>query len=284
MAKEVKSYTQQCTTCQKTKSPTTAPTGKMLTPQFPHIPLTDIAIDFVGPLKASGHYNMILTCTCRLTGFTKIIPGLQTDTAEKTANRFFSGWLTSFGAPQTIISDRDKTWTSKFWKALMERIGTQFHMTTAFHPQADGRSERTNKTVAQILRSFTSKRQSKWLESLQAVEFAINSAINVATGCSPFELITGRKPQLFPSLEITSDQPSTLTAWLRKRENSWAEARDALWTSRVQQALQHNKRRRELPPLAKGDWVLLDSADWRGKHQGGTDKLKERYEGPYQVM
>jgi hypothetical protein len=105
----------------------------------------------------------------------------------------------------------------------------------------------------------------------------------VATGCSPFEIITGRKPQLFPSLEITSDKPSTLTAWLRKRENSWTEARDALWTSRVQQALQHNKRQRDLLPLKKGDWVLLDLADWRGRHQGGTDKLKERYEGPYRV-
>lgn len=142
---------------------------------------------------------MILTCTCRLSGFTRIIPVLQSDTAEKTGNQFFSGWIASFGLPASIISDRDKTWTSRFWKSLMSKLSIDFHMSLAFHPQADGHSERTNKTVGQILWTFTSKRQGRWLEFLPSVEFAINSAINVATGMSPFELIFGRKPQLFPS-------------------------------------------------------------------------------------
>lgn len=80
----------------------------------------------------------------------------------------------------------------------MKRTGTDFHMTTAFHPQADGRSERTNRTVVQILRTFTAKRQGKWLESLAAVEFAINNALNVSTGKSPFELIFNRSTSSIP--------------------------------------------------------------------------------------
>ena len=82
----------------------------------------------------------------------------------------------------------------------MDKLSIQFHMTTAFHPQGDGRSERTNKTVGQILRSFTSKRQTQWLEALPSVEFAINTTLNVSTGFAPFKLVYGRKPRLFPLL------------------------------------------------------------------------------------
>ncbi|PLW46921.1 hypothetical protein PCASD_08104 [Puccinia coronata f. sp. avenae] len=239
MTRDTTSFVRSCLVCRRTKAPTTAPTGKMLTPSIPQTPLRDLAIDFVGPLKSTAHYDMILTCTDRLSGFVRIIPVLQKDTAEKTAARFFTGWLATFGSPATIISDRDKTWTSKFWKSLMDRLNIKFHMTLAFHPQADGRSKRSNKTIGQILRTFTAKKQSRWLESLPAVEFAINSAVNVSTGFSPFY--------------------------------------------KVRQALQHNKRCRPRPPIAEGSWALLDSADWRGRHQTGTDKLKERYEGPYRV-
>ncbi|KAH9452356.1 hypothetical protein Pst134EB_033517 [Puccinia striiformis f. sp. tritici] len=283
MAKDVASFVQCCATCQRTKAPTTAPTGKMLTPSFPRTPLSDLAIDFVGPLRSAAHYDMILTCTCRLSGFTRIIPVLQSDTAEKTASRLFNGWMATFGAPTSILSDRDKNWTSKLWKSLMSRLNIQFHMSSAFHPQADGRSERTNKTIGQVLRSFTAKRQGKWLESLPAVEFAINSLVNVATGFSPFELVFGRKPRLFPSSEGSPDSPSSLASWLKQREGAWADARDTLWLSRVKQAIQHNKHQRDQPPLSAGSWVLLNSADWRGRHQGGVDKLKERFEGPYRI-
>lgn len=98
----------------------------------------------------------------------------------------------------------------------MKRIGTSFHMTTAFHPQADGRSERTNRTVGQILRTFTAKRQGKWLESLPAVEYAINSAVDVATGKSPVELILGRAPLLFTDTAGEETLPS-LDKWTALR-------------------------------------------------------------------
>ncbi|KAI7940778.1 hypothetical protein MJO28_013063 [Puccinia striiformis f. sp. tritici] len=243
----------------------------MLSPPFPRLPVTDIAIDFVGPLRSASHYDMLLTCTCRLSGYTRLIPVLQSDTAEKTATRLFNGWISIFGAPSTIISDRDKTWTSKLWKLLMDKLNISFHMTSAFHPQADGRSERTNKT-------------GKWLESLPAVEFAINSAINVSTGFSPFELLFGRKPQLFPSSTGPADTPLALTNWLKVREGLWSNARDKLWASQVRQAVQHNKKHQDPPPLVPGSYVLLNSGDWRGRHQGGVDKLKERFEGPYRVI
>jgi hypothetical protein len=166
----------------------------------------------------------------------------------------------------------------------MSKIGTSVHMSSAFHPQADGQSKRTNKTVGQVLQTSTAKRQTRWLEALPAVEFAINSAINVSTGAPPFDLIFGRRGNLFPSAVSSITEPPALTAWLKQQEGSWLDTRDTLIASRIRQALQHNKHRRRTSPIKEDLWVLLNSADWREKHQGGTDKLKERFEGPYRVI
>lgn len=118
MAKETEEFVRACEVCQKTKSSTQAPPGRMLTANFPRTPLSNLAIDFIGPLPRVSHYDMLLTVTCRLTGFTRLIPTCQSDTAKKIASRFFSGWVGTFGSPSSIISDRDKTWTSAFWKVL----------------------------------------------------------------------------------------------------------------------------------------------------------------------
>lgn len=127
---------------------------------------------------------------------------------------------------------------------------------------------------------FTSKRQGKWIESLYAVEFAINLALNIACGVSPFEHIMGQGPHLFPSKVVSADSPKTLSAWLQTRENLWATAQDQLWVSQVKQELQNYKRWTDRLPLLESSWVLLESADWRGRHQGSVSNLKEQFEGP----
>lgn len=82
---------------------------------------------------------------------------------------------------------------------------------------------------------------------------------------------------------MDQDSPATVEAWIKRHEGIWGDTRDQLWTSRVQQAIQHNKHRTQAPNLEIGSWALLDSGDWRGRHRGGVDKLKERFEGPYRV-
>jgi hypothetical protein len=124
----------------------------------------------------------------------------------------------------------------------MSRLSTRFHRSSAFHPQADGRSKQTNKTIGQILRTYTAKKQGKWLEALPAVEFAINSAVNVSTGLSPLDLLLGRQPSLFDTVNPPeAEDPPALSEWITVREKAWAAARDELCLSRLKQAIQHNK-------------------------------------------
>lgn len=160
------------------------------------------------------------------------------------------------------------------------------NLSTSYHPQADGRSEKTNKTIGQILRHLTATRHSKWLDVLPSVEYAINSAINVATGTSPFEFVYGCKPSLFPITTDTATVGDDVRSWIEKRQSSWASFRDKLWQSRVEQAIQYNKRRRQGAVLQTGDWVLINSKD-RQQVVGGdgkpTAKLRPRFDGPYQV-
>jgi hypothetical protein len=115
------------------------------------------------------------------------------------------------------------------------------------------------------------------------VEHAINSAVNVATDICPFELVFGQKPQLFAATDPAPDTPTTLLKWLHLQERAWANAQDMLWTSRIKQALAHNRQHKDHPPLVTGNWALLNNADCRGRHQGGTNKLKEQYEGPFRI-
>jgi hypothetical protein len=141
------------------------------------------------------------------------------------------------------------------------------------------------KTIGQILHTFTARKQGKWLEALPAVEFAINSAINASTGISPLELLLGNQPSLFQQPEASdSNIPPVLSKWLAICEKAWATARDALCASRLKQAIQHNKHVKDRPPLEPGMLVLLNTANWRASQQPGSNKLKERFEGPYPIL
>lgn len=111
------------------------------------------------------------------------------------------------------------------------------------------------------------KKQSRWFAALPSTEYAINLALTVAIGLSPFELVYGRRPGLFPLPEIEGEGEHQPVHWLTRREGEWAEARDRLWVSRVRQAIQYNKRRRKHVELEEGDWVLLEAKN-RGVTSG----------------
>jgi hypothetical protein len=129
-------------------------------------------------------------------------------------------------------------WSSKFWNGLISRLSTRFHFLSAFHPQANGRRKRTNKTIRQILRTFTAKKQGKWLDALPSVEFAINLAVNASTGLLPLDLLLMCQPTLFDAIDSTDTKnPPALTKWLTICKKTWATAWDELWSSCLKQAI-----------------------------------------------
>ena len=98
------------------------------------------------------------------------------------------------GIPESIVSDRDTKFTSIFWKELHKLMGSKLLMSTVFHPQTDGATERANRSIAQILHTVVSNDQKDWSDKCPMVEFAINSSINATTGYAPFKLNYGYMP------------------------------------------------------------------------------------------
>ncbi|GAA5845583.1 hypothetical protein JCM11251_003669 [Rhodosporidiobolus azoricus] len=288
MSKAVLGYVASCDGCQRHKSRTTRRAGKLHSLPVPPRAFSDIALDFVGPLPLSEGKDTLLTITDRLTGYARLLACRSKDGAKEVADLVFKGWFALFGLPERLVSDRDKLFTSRFWRALHERVGVALQMSTSFHPETDGRSERTNKTVIQVLRQQVSRQQSDWVRFLPSTEYGINAAVNDSTGFTPFDLVLGYTPTLLPSPSSPPSSLPAVEALLEERKSKISEARNALSAAKVRQAEQANRRRGADPEFKVGDLVMVDSADRRSRYKtrGGdvrAAKLFPRWDGPYPV-
>jgi hypothetical protein len=167
-------------------------------------------MDFVGPLPEDEGYNCVLTITDRLGSDIRLIPCRTDSTAEEIAALFFRFWYGENGLPTSIVSDRDRLFVSTFWKTLHHLSGVKLAMSSSFHPETDGSSERTNKTVIQAVRFHIERNQSGWVPALPRVRFALMNTVNASTGLSPFQLRLGRSPRLIPPIADSVSDPVEL--------------------------------------------------------------------------
>ena len=152
-------------------------------------------MDFITQLpKTRRGHDALLVVVDLYSKRAHLIPTTTDASAPETAQLFFDGVFKHHGLPLKIVSDRDSKFTSKFWKGLMRLLGTKLAMSTAFHPQTDGQTERMNKVVEEMLRTVVESRPRDWEEYLPAVEFAYNNSVHRSTGFTPFELDCGQHP------------------------------------------------------------------------------------------
>ncbi len=164
-------------------------------------------------------------------------------------------------------------------------------MSTAYHPETDGASERTNKTVIQALRYHVQRNQKGWVRALPRVRFDLMNTVNRSTGFTPFQLHLGRSPRLLPPLITTSTalaEEFSTESFIQCLQDDVAEARDNLLVAKVSQAFQANKHRGEEPSFKIGDFMMLNTAnrrrEYREKADGRTAKLMPRFDGKYEVV
>jgi hypothetical protein len=287
LTKEVQCYVKSCDICIHNKSSNQPPAGFLHSMPVPMDRFADISMDFIGPLPLSGGFDTILVITDRLTNFIKIEATLQTATAEDIADLVYNSWCRQFGLPQRIVSDRDKLFNSQFWRELLRKMGIKALMSTAFHPETDGSTERANKTIITALRAYVDRRQRDWTDHLIHVEIAMNNSVNATTELSPTELIYGTSIRLFPTIDTSMNTKVPETADFIERINeSQAIARDAHLTAKTIQTRQGNKKRRREPSYKEGDLVLLDTRNIRRKikKDGRTAKFMNRFIGPFKIL
>jgi len=243
-----KAYIPSCQDCQRNKSRTTKPPGPLHPLLIPDSRGSSVAMDFVGPLKPDQGFDCILTITDRLGADVCIIPTQMNISAENLAVLFFDNWFCENGLPAEIISDRDKLFVSHFWTALTSLCGIKLKMSSAYHPQTDGSSERTNKTINQSLWYHVDRSQKGWVHALPRIRFAIMNTVNASTGFSNFQLHLGRSPHLIPPIVPTElpdairSAASTAESVIDQINTDVKEAQDNLFHAKLSQEHHANSK------------------------------------------
>src|SRR5439155_16849767 len=174
----------------------------------------------------------------------------STATAQDIANLVYSSWYCQFGLPKAITSDRDKLFTSNFWKELHKRIKVSLRMSTSFRPETDGSSERSNKTMIEALCHYVNLRHTDWADHLIHVEAAMNNSVNATTGKSPTELVFGTTLRLFPSprdLAKPAQDVPAVSDYIQRIHDNIAFARHRHAVATTKQTTYANQKRRHEP-------------------------------------
>lgn len=204
MTKDTKAYCDTCPSCQACKPKTGAPEGLRHALALPPHPWHTVGIDFIGPLPRSklheSYYDFLLVVVDHFSGETQLIPTSQTVSANELADIWLTSLYPHHGLPRQIVSDRDVRFIGQFWQILHARLGTTLSMSSSYHPQSNGKVERTNRTINSILRQLVNEYQTDWVVQLPFVQFAINSAQSESTGHAPFELTRGYLPASLSSI------------------------------------------------------------------------------------
>ena len=282
VAEDVESFCKSCGRCQTTKVSREKPAGWLHTMPIPERPWQSIGMDFAGPFVEVGGFDYILLVICRFTGMVHLIPTNTRISAKDVAQIYIKEVVRLHGIPESIVSDRDTKFSSQFWKELSKGIGQRLLMSTAYHPQTDGASERAIQTMSQILRAVVDDYQFNWVDQLPLVEFAMNSAINSSTGFAPFETNYGWMPRLIQGLV---DEPTHegIQQFIENIKDVLNRTHDKLVTQRVRQAVQANKHRRTGRRYNAGDKVYLSTKNINFP-KGRASKLCPKYLGPYEIL
>ncbi|GJU66870.1 reverse transcriptase domain-containing protein [Tanacetum coccineum] len=194
MKKDIAEYVSKCLTCLKVKAEHQRPSGLLQQPEIPVWKWEGIAMDFVTklPRTSSGH-DTIWVIMDRLTKSAHFLPMCEDYKMDRLARLYLNEIVARHGVPISIISDRDSRFTSRFWQSMQEALGTRLDMSTAYHPQTDGQSERTIQTLEDMLRACVLDFRGSWDVHLPLVEFSYNNSYHSSVRCAPFEALYGRK-------------------------------------------------------------------------------------------
>nr|GFA34611.1 putative reverse transcriptase domain-containing protein [Tanacetum cinerariifolium] len=224
MKADIATYVSQCLTCAMVKAEHLKPSG--LTP--------------------SG-YDSIWVIVDRLTKSAHFLPKKKTDSIEKLAELYLKEIVCKHGMPVSVIYDRDSLFTSRFWVSLQKVLGTQLDLSTAYHPETDGQSERNVQTLEDMLRACVIDFGSSWDKHLPLLEFSYNNSYHASIKAAPFEALYGRK--------------------CRSRQKSDADLK------------------RRLTEFEVGNKVMLKVSPWRGFIRfRKRRKLSLRFIGPFKVI
>lgn len=289
MSKYIQRYVRSCEQCQRTKARQMKPPGLLNPLDIPCGRWVDISMDFLVSLPQSEDGDdAIIVIVDRLTKRAKFIATSTKATAEQTANLFMKHYVRDHGLPKTIVSDRDSKFTSKFWTSLVALSKTQHKLSSAFRPQTDGQTERTNRFLEDYLRGIVNPNQDNWKEFLHLAEIAYNRRQHSSIGMSPFEADLGYVPYMPDDIAADPEfKKMNISArnFLIRQEAILKMAQDAMSEAQERMKAYYDKNRLR-QDFQIGDLVLLDGKNLDIRHKGyaKSKKLAPRFIGPFPII
>jgi hypothetical protein len=210
---------------------------------------------------------------------------LEKASADETAGALVQEVFLKYGAPRTVVSDRGTSFMSKTFKSVLALYGTTLRPTSPYHPQSNGQTERTNRTVAEMLSKFVCDDHSDWDVQLPFTVAAYNAARHSVTGYSPFFVLFGREPRLAMEAGLPeAETPPGSVHELVQRRVAAEPGLTQLIQGRIRLAGERSKVRHDLERdttlFEIGDLVLVRRPI---RQVGRSEKLLPRYDGPYEV-
>nr|GEZ78694.1 putative reverse transcriptase domain-containing protein [Tanacetum cinerariifolium] len=258
MKTDIATYVSKCLTCAKVKGEHQRPLGLLVQPAIPEWKWDNIMMDFITKLpRSSQGFDTIWVIMDRLTKSAHFLPIRENDPLDKLARLYLNRIISRHGIPVSIICDHDGRFTSNFWKSFQKALGTELSISTAYHPETNGQSERTIQNLKDILRAFVIDFEKGWVKHLPLAKFSYNN-IGEAQ-------LTG--PEMI--------QETTENIVLIKQRIQAAQDRQKSYA---------NLKRKSLE-FEVGDRVMLKVSPWKGVVRfGKRGKLNPRYVRPFKVL
>ena len=268
MNSDIRKWTRSCLQCQRSKVQrhTVAPFGSFSTPD---VRFDKVHIDIVGPLPPSNGYKYLLTCIDRFTRWPEAFP-ITDITAVSVAQAFTHTWISRFGVPSTVTTDRGRQFESTLWTAFTQLLGTKHLRTTAYHPTSNGLIERFHRQLKASLKA--QPHPEHWTDALPLVLLGIRSALKEDIGCTAAELVYGttlRLPsEFFTTSKDDGPDPATYVTCLKS----------------TMRTLKAAPTRQTLRPNVHVSNTLSSSSHVFIRNDAVKKPLQQPYNGPYKVL
>ncbi|GBG81794.1 hypothetical protein CBR_g33974 [Chara braunii] len=265
---------------------TQAPLGLLKPLPIPACPGQSVSMDFMDTLVTSRNGKRhIFVIIDRFTKYDGLIAMPKTARIEHVIKLFMDNWVRDFGLPKSIVSDRDVRFTSELWKKTAEQLGSQLHMTSGNHPEANGQAEQMNRVVQHLLRHYIKPSQDDWDEKLPLIASLYNNAVHNSTGVSPNQLHLGWKPRSALDFLLPENQPSATPGTLEygvQYEKLLQQAVEHIRKSQQAMIASENKHRRQ-SSFQVGECVWVKASEL-GQEFGISRKLMPQNFGPWEVL
>jgi len=260
VTREVGRYVEGCDLCQQMKNRTEEVTGKLKLGEVPEKPWTHISVDFITKLPMVAEKDAILVVCDRLSKMTHFVATTEGTSAEGLARLFRDNVWRLHRLPESMVSDRGPQFVVELTKELNGMLSIKIKLSTAFHPQTDGQTERINQELEQYLWFFVDHRQKDWPEWLASAEFAVNNKVYSMTKMSLFMANYGRELRIGADIRKKGKVEKAME-FVERLKKVQEKAGAALRKAQEEMKRYADRKRKEMEEWKKGDREMLSTKD-----------------------